>query len=114
MLNTHPLSTKTKRIAQQTRFPTANKFWEARLPPGHKIDPASDMGKRTQFIRAKYERKLYFSQPTGAALAEPAKPALTGQAARAAARAAARKAKGTQKRAVNVGARVVWGVFWGY
>ena len=41
-----------------------NSYWEARLPGGMKINAGTDERTRTQFIRNKYENRLWYGQPT--------------------------------------------------
>ena len=41
-----------------------NSYWEARMPDRMKINAGTDERTRTQFIRNKYENRLWYSQPT--------------------------------------------------
>ena len=42
----------------------ANSYWEARLPPSVKINTNTDERTRTQFIRNKYENRLWYGEPS--------------------------------------------------
>lgn len=41
-----------------------NSYYEAKLPPSHKLSPSADDATRTAYIRAKYERKMFYGDPS--------------------------------------------------
>ncbi len=45
-----------------------NEYYEAKLPKSHKLKPNADDQTRTAFIRSKYERKMFYGDPSEYAL----------------------------------------------